>query len=182
MESANPADLATWVKKLVDHLQQVPALADVTSDLQNEGLQAYLEIDRDSASRMGVTVAAIDNALYNAFGQRLVSTIFTQSNQYRVVLEAPPELQHGPTALENIYVTSTTGVQVRLTSVARVSERYAPLAINHVSQFPASTVSFNLAPGYSLGDAVDAVKKAEHDLQLPANVQLYLTSRRGPRV
>ncbi len=104
----------------------------MTSDLQNEGLQAYVDIDRDSASRMGVTVAAIDNALYNAFGQRLVSTIFTQSNQYRVVLEAPPALQRGLFALDNIYVTSSTGAQVRLTSVARVGERHAPLAINHV--------------------------------------------------
>jgi len=172
VESSSPEDLATWVNKLVDHLHEKPQLADVASDLQNEGLQAYLEIDRDTASRLGVTVAAIDNALYNAFGQRLVSTIFTQSNQYRVVLEAPPELQRGISALENIYVTSASGTQIRLTSVARVSERHAPLAINHVSQFPAATISFNLAPGYSLGDAVDAVKKAEHDLAVPASVQI----------
>ncbi len=172
VESANSDDLATWVNKMVDHLHDSPQLADVTSDLQNEGLQAYLEIDRDTASRLGVTVASIDNALYNAFGQRLVSTIFTQSNQYRVVLEAPPELQRGPHTLENIYVTSTNGTQVRLTTVAHVSERHAPLAINHVSQFPAATVSFNLAPGYSLGDAVDAVKKAQEQLGVPASVQI----------
>ena len=172
VESANPADLATWVAKLVEHLRGLPALADVASDLQNEGLQAYVEIDRDSASRLGVTVASIDSALYNAFGQRLVSTIFTQSNQYRVVLEAPPVLQRGLTALENIYVTSTAGVQVRLTTVARVVERSSPLAINHVSQFPAATVSFNLAPGYSLGDAVKAVEASERELNVPLSVQL----------
>ncbi len=172
VESANPEDLSTWVTRIVDHLRELPQLADVASDLQNNGLQAYVEIDRDTASRLGVTVASIDNALYNAFGQRLISTIFTQSNQYRVVLEAPPALQHSPKSLENIYVTATSGAQVRLTSVAHISERQAPLAINHVSQFPAATVSFNLAPGYSLGEAVDAVKKAQQDLQVPLSVQI----------
>jgi multidrug efflux pump len=176
VESANPDDLTLWVGRLVDRLRELPALADVASDLQNEGLQAYLEIDRDSAARMGVTVAAIDNALYNAFGQRLVSTIFTQTNQYRVVLEAPPGLQRSLTALDNIYVTSSTGAQVRLTAVATVSERQAPLSINHAAQFPAATISFNLAPGYSLGDAVTAIETAKRDLGLPASV---LTSFQG---
>jgi len=172
VESSSPEDLNLWVNRIVDHLRELPALADVASDLQNEGLQAYVEIDRDSASRLGVTVAAIDNALYNAFGQRLVSTIFTQSNQYRVVLEAPPELQRSLAALENIYVTSTSGAQVRLLAVAKVSERHAPLAINHVAQFPSATVSFNLGSGYSLGDAVEAIQKSESDLGLPASVQV----------
>jgi len=176
VESANPDDLNHWVGTLVDRLRELPALADVASDLQNEGLQAYLEIDRDSAARMGVTVAAIDNALYNAFGQRLVSTIFTQTNQYRVVLEAPPGLQRSLTALDNIYVTSSTGAQVRLTAVATVSERRAALSINHAAQFPAATISFNLAPGYSLGDAVTAIETAKRDLGLPASV---LTSFQG---
>jgi multidrug efflux pump len=172
VESASPEELATWVAKLVDHLHHLPTLADVASDLQNEGLQAYLEIDRDSASKLGVTVAAIDNALYNAFGQRLVSTIFTQSNQYRVVLEAPPELQRGLTALDHIYVTSTNGAQVRLTTVAKVTERHGPLAINHAAQFPSTTVSFNLAPGASLGDAVKDIENAEKELGVPASVQV----------
>ena len=176
VESANPDELARWVGSLVDRLRELPALADVASDLQNDGLQAYLEIDRDSAARLGVTVAAIDNALYNAFGQRLVSTIFTQTNQYRVVLEAPAGLQRNLTALENIYVTASTGAQVRLTAVATVSERHAPLAINHAAQFPAATISFNLAPGYSLGDAVSAIEQAKLDLGLPASV---LTSFQG---
>jgi multidrug efflux pump len=171
VESPSSDDLALWVPRLVEQLRQIPALADVASDQQNEGLQAYLEIDRDSASRLGVTVAAIDNALYNAFGQRLVSTIFTQSNQYRVVLEAPPTLQRGLTALNNLYLTSTSGTQVQLTSVVRVTERQAPLAINHSAQFPAATVSFNLAPGFSLGDAVSAIEHAESTLGLPASIQ-----------
>jgi multidrug efflux pump len=176
VESANPDDLTLWVGRLVDRLRELPALADVASDLQNEGLQAYLEIDRDTAARLGVTVASIDNALYNAFGQRLISTIFTQANQYRVVLEAPPGLQRGLTALENIYVTSATGAQVRLTTVAKVSERHAALSINHAAQFPAATISFDLAPGYSLGDAVTAIDNAKRDLDLPPSI---ITSFQG---
>ena len=172
VESADPDELALWVNRLVEGLGQLPALADVASDLQNDGLQAYLDIDRDSAARLGVTVAAIDNALYNAFGQRLVSTIFTQANQYRVVLEAPPALQRGLTALDNIYVTSNTGAQVRLTAVAQVTERHAPLAVNHVAQFPAATISFNLAPGYSLGDAVKAIQNSEQVLGVPPSVRV----------
>ena len=174
VECANPDDLALWVGKLVEHLRGLPALSEVASDLQNEGLQAYVDIDRDTASRLGVSVAAIDNALYNAFGQRLVSTIFTQSNQYRVVLEAPPELQRGLAALENIYVTSTAGTQVRLTAVAHITERHTPLAINHAAQFPSATVSFNLSPGYSLGDAVTAIQKSQVDLGVPLSVQVSL--------
>ena len=172
VESADPAELTQWVDRLVTSLEKLPQLADVTSDLQMEGQQAYLEIDRDSAARLGVTVSAIDNALYNAFGQRLVSTLFTQSNQYRVVLEAPPALQRDPTTLDNIYVTSATGEQVRLTAMVKVEERLAPLAINHVAQFPSATVSFNLAPGYSLGEAVDAIEKNEHVLGVPASVRI----------
>jgi multidrug efflux pump len=170
VQCAVPDDLNRWVKTLVSAMKKAKPLADVTSDLQNDGLQAYLEIDRDSAARVGVTVAAIDNALYNAFGQRLVSTIFTQSNQYRVVLEAPPNLQRNMRALDDIYVASTLGAPVRLTSVARVSERHAPLAINHSAQFPAATISFNLAPGYSLGDAVDAIEVVKDEVGVPASV------------
>ena len=114
---------------------------------------------------------AIDNALYNAFGQRLISTIFTQTSQYRVVLEVKPEFQKGPAALEDIYVTSSTGDQVRLSTIARVSEKTAPLLVNHLGQFPAATISFNLAPGSSLGDAVDAIRAAEKEIGLPASVQ-----------
>jgi multidrug efflux pump len=175
VEDADPLELATWVPRLVDRLRQLPQLADVASDQQEQGLQAYVEIDRDSAARLGVTTAAIDNALYNAFGQRLVSTIFTQSNQYRVVLEVGPEFQRGPGALDDIYVPSALSgqatQQVRLSTVARIVERTAPLAIHHLGQFPATTVSFNLAPGASLGGAVKAIRATEAELGLPASFQ-----------
>ncbi len=171
VEDANAAELSIWVPRLVERLRGLPQLADVVSDLQEEGLQAYVEIDRATASRLGVTPAAIDNALYNAFGQRLISTIFTQTSQYRVVLEVKPEFRQGPAALENLYVTSSTGEQVRLSTVARVTEKPTPLAINHLGQFPAATISFNLAPGASLGDAVKAIHAAEREIGMPLSAQ-----------
>ena len=171
IEDANPAELSVWVPRLVERLRELPQLADVASDLQEEGLQAYVEIDRATASRLGVTPGAIDNALYNAFGQRLISTIFTQTSQYRVVLEVKPEFRQGPAALENIYVSSSTGEQVRLSAVARVSEKPTPLLINHLGQFPAATVSFNLAHGASLGDAVEAIAAAERGVGMPLSAQ-----------
>jgi multidrug efflux pump len=171
LESPDSAALGIWVPKLTERLRALPQLADVTSDLQDQGLQAYVEIDRDAAGRLGVTTAAIDNALYDAFGQRLISTIFTQSNQYRVVLEVKPDEQVGPAALEAIYVPTAGGQQVPLGSVARVRERPTALAINHIGQFPAATISFNLAPGASLGAAVDAIKAAEQALAIPANIE-----------
>jgi multidrug efflux pump len=163
--------LAVWVPKLVTRLQQLPQLAGVASDLQNNGLQAFVDIDRDAAGRLGVSVAAIDNALYDAFGQRLISTIFTQSNQYRVVLEVKPEFQAGPAALEGLYVPTAGGLQVPLTAVAQVEERVTPLLVNHVGQFPAATVSFNLAPGAALSDAVDAIRQAEAEMKLPLSIE-----------
>jgi multidrug efflux pump len=200
VESVDATELSTSVHKLVDQLKRVPELADVASDLQDEGLQAYIEFDRTTASRLGITPAAIDNALYNAFGQRLVSTIFTQSNQYRVVLEVKPEFQLGPGALDAVYVTSTVpgqlaqqaqssvsssatvpvsssangqaAQQVPLSSIARIAEKAAPLSINHLGQFPAATISFNLAPGASLGDAVKAIEKTRTELRLPDSVQI----------
>ena len=171
LESPDSAALGIWVPKLVERLRGLPQLADVTSDLQDQGLQAYVEIDRDAAGRLGITAAAIDNALYDAFGQRLISTIFTQSNQYRVVLEVKPEFQVGPAALESIYVPTAGGQQVPLGSVAHIRERPTALAINHIGQFPAATISFNLAPGASLGAAVDAIKAAEQALEIPANIE-----------
>ncbi|HUX63822.1 MdtB/MuxB family multidrug efflux RND transporter permease subunit [Sulfuricella sp.] len=171
LEDANPAELAAWAPKLIERLRQLPALADVASDIQDQGLQAYVEIDRDSAGRLGITPAAIDNALYNAFGQRLISTIFTQSNLYRVVLEVKPDFQKGLEALNGIYIVSPTGAQVPLSSIARFSERATQLAVNHISQFPAATISFNLAPGVSLGDAVKVIRSAELELGLPASLQ-----------
>jgi multidrug efflux pump len=171
LEAADPALLDEWVPKLVERFAMLPELADVASDLQNQGLQAYVDIDRDSAGRLGITPAAVDTALYNAFGQRLISTIFTQATQYRVVLEVKPEFSSGPEALGNIYVPGTGGMQVPLSSIATVSTGTAPLAINHIGQFPAATVSFNLAEGYSLGHAVDAIQATERAVGLPASVQ-----------
>jgi len=165
VEDANADELSVWVPRLVERLRQIPELADVAADLQDEGLQAYVDIDRSAASRLGINPAAIDNALYNAFGQRLISTIFTQSNQYRVVLEVRPEFKKGPLALNDVYVASSLpgqpAQQVQLSTIARISERAAPLVINHLGQFPAATISFNLASGASLGHAVDAVRAAE---------------------
>ena len=175
VEDVDATELAVWVHRLVDRLKGVPQLADVASDLSDSGLQAYVEFDRATASRLGITPAAIDNALYNAFGQRLVSTIFTQSNQYRVVLEVKPEFQRGLAALDELYVTSTVAgqppQQVPLSSIAHVVERPSSLAINHIGQFPAATISFNLAPGASLGDAVQAIETAKAEMGMPASVQ-----------
>jgi multidrug efflux pump len=178
LEDASAQVLTEWVPKLLARLRQLPVLVDVASDVQDQGLQAYVDIDRASASRLGVTPAAIDNALYNAFGQRLVSTIFTQSNLYRVVLEVKPEFKQGIAALDGIYITASNvggvagaAAQIPLSSIARFSERRMPLAINHIGQFPAATLSFNLAPGASLGDAVKAINAAERELGLPASIK-----------
>ncbi len=172
LESADPDLLRSWTDKLVERLRREPRLADVASDIQASGLSAYIEVDRDTAGRFGITPATIDNALYDAFGQRIVSTIFTQSNQYRVILEADPSLQASLGALDAIYLPSATAVggQVPLSALAHVREETAPLVINHQSQFPAANVSFNLAPGVSLGEAVDAVESAEKELGLPASI------------
>ncbi|HEX9193730.1 MAG TPA: MdtB/MuxB family multidrug efflux RND transporter permease subunit [Burkholderiales bacterium] len=170
-EDADSSELSVWVHRLVERLAQLPQLADVTSDLQDQGLQAFVAIDRDTAGRLGITPAAVDTALYNAFGQRLISTIFTQSNQYRVVLEVKPEFREGPDALKNIYVASTSGAQVPLSAVATVTEAPTLLAVNHLGQFPAATISFNLAPGASLGDAVSAIEAAQREIGMPLSVQ-----------
>ena len=171
LQSPDGEALAEWVPRLVERLQARPELADVASDLQDKGLQAWVEIDRNAASRLGVSVAAIDNALYNAYGQRLISTIFTQATQYRVVLEVQPQFRSGPAAMANLYVPGSGGVQVPLSAVARVVERPAMLAVNHIGQFPAVTVSFNLAAGVALGDAVEAIHAVEADLGLPASIE-----------
>ncbi|MBM3854401.1 MAG: multidrug transporter subunit MdtC, partial [Verrucomicrobia bacterium] len=164
--------LSEWTPRFVAHLQQLAPLADVASDLQNQGLQAYVEIDRDAASRLGVSVADIDDALYSAFGQRQISTLFTHTSQYRVVLEVDPRLTVGPQALTSIYVRTRAGRPVPLASIARVIERPTALLINHVGQFPAVTVSFNLGRGASLGDAVKAIERAARELDLPPAIEM----------
>ena len=172
VEDADPAQLSINTPKLVEELQKLPELRDVASDLQDQGLQVSVNIDRSTASRLGITPATIDSTLYSAFGQRIVSTIFTQTNQYRVILEAKPEFQLNPASLKNIYVSGTNGTQVPLSTIATITEQHTPLVIGHIGQFPANTVSFNLAPGVSLGDAVDAIKKAEKAINLPASTQV----------
>ncbi|HXB17460.1 MAG TPA: efflux RND transporter permease subunit, partial [Steroidobacteraceae bacterium] len=172
LEDSNPAEFNTWVPKLVERLQQLPEIEDVASDQENQGLSAYLTIDRDTAGRFGITPATIDNALYDAFGQRIVSTIFTQSNQYRVILEADSSLMASLDSLGTLYIPSATAVggQVPLSALVKVSTRSAPLSIDHLGQFPSTTVSFNLAQGAALGDAVNAIRKAEAEINMPPSV------------
>jgi multidrug efflux pump len=171
LEAADAKVLDQWVPHMVERMRALPQLADVASDYLVEGLQAFVEINRDTAGRLGVTSAAIDTALYNAFGQRLISTIFTQSNQYRVVLEVAPEFRRGPQAIENVYVTTSGGTLVPLTTMATVRTASTPLTINHSGQFPVATISFNLAPGAALGDAVDAIERARAASAMPISVQ-----------
>ena len=156
---------------MIDALRALPELRDVASDQQSGGLLASLVIDRDTASRLGIAPQAIDDTLYSAFGQRQVSTIFTQLNQYRVVLEVAPRFQQDPEALKSIYVKSSTGTQVPLSAFTRLVPGTAALAVNHQGQFPAVTLSFNLAPDVSLGHAVDAIRGAERKLGLPASIR-----------
>ena len=163
--------LAEWVPKLVERMRQIPQLVDVADDLQNEGLHTYLEIDREAASRLGVTATAISDALYDAFGQRQVSTIFTQSNQYRVVVETAPQFRQDPSGLGSVYVKTVDGKPVALTNFARIEQGRSPLVINRMGQFPVVTISFNLAPGASLSDAVEQVALAEREIGLPPSIQ-----------
>jgi multidrug efflux pump len=169
LEDANPATLRQWVPTLIAKLSQAPALANVSTNYMDEGLSASVVVDRDTAARFGITAATIDNALYDAFGQRIISTIFTQSNQYRVILEADPAVQNSIASLSDMHLPSAGGGQVPLSALARVTETPVPLENDHLGQFPAAMVSFDVAPGYSLGEAVDAVKKTEADISLPAS-------------
>jgi multidrug efflux pump len=170
LESADPIALASSTPKLVSLLRQQPELADVVSNQEDNGLAVYVTIDRDSAARLGISVGTVDNALYDAFGQRIVSTIFTQSNQYRVILEADPDSYRSVDSLASVYVPSAGGGQVPLSAIAKVNVEQRPLLINHLAQFPATTISFNLAPGVSLGAAVSAIEKAEQTAGLPASI------------
>ena len=169
---ANSLDaLSNWVPQLLARLQALPQLSDVSSDWQDKGLAAYINVDRDSASRLGISMADVDNALYNAFGQRLISTIYTQANQYRVVLEHDTQATPGLAALDNIRLTSSDGGIVPLTAIAKVEQRFAPLSINHLDQFPVTTISFNVPDNYSLGDAVEAILSAEQALDFPSDIR-----------
>ncbi len=172
LESADSTALTTWTPRLLAALRQLPQLADVASNQENSGLAAYITIDRDSAARLGISVGTVDNALYDAFGQRIISTIFTQSNQYRVILQANSATFHSVDSLMSaLYVPSAGGGQVPLSAIAKVDIEQRPLVINHLAQFPAATISFNLAPGVSLGAAVDAIENAEQSLAMPESIR-----------
>jgi multidrug efflux pump len=170
LESADPGQLSTWTHRLVTELRKHPEMTDVASDLQDKGLETDLVVDRDTASRLGVSLSTIDNVLYDAFGQRQVSTMFTQLNQYHVILEVQPEFQRDASDLSSIYVASSTGTQVPLSTFVHVQQNSTPLSIQHLGQFPASTISFNLAPGASLGDAVRIIQQVETQVGLPESV------------
>jgi len=171
MESADSKALSTWTPKLLTALRQLPQLADVVSNQEDNGLAVYITIDRDSAARLGISVGTVDNALYDAFGQRIVSTIFTQSNQYRVIMEADPKSYKSVDSLASIYVPSASGGQVPLSAIAKVEVQTRPILINHLAQFPATTVSFNLAPNVSLGAAVSAIEETEQTLGMPSSIR-----------
>jgi multidrug efflux pump len=170
LQGSKTETIAEWSQKLVARLQQEPKVRNVASDLQDEGLSAYVNIDRDTAARVGVTPSSVDSTLLYAFGQSIVSTIFTQSNQERVILEADPATSQTPEALKNLYVNTPSGTPTPLRAIASVETRSAPLQINHVGQFPAANISFDTAPGVALGDAVSAIERDEKAIHVPSTV------------
>jgi multidrug efflux pump len=171
LEDPDPVELSEWTHKFVDKLKTLPQLSDLASDDQELGLQTLLVIDRDTASRLGITPELLDDTLYDAFGQRQVSTIYTQLNQYHVVLEVKKQFSNRPQDLSDIFVPTSTGGSVPLSTFVHFQRQTAPVAINHQGQFPCVTISFNLGPGASLGSAVEAVNNAKNDIDVPASVQ-----------
>ncbi|HEY1373081.1 MAG TPA: multidrug efflux RND transporter permease subunit [Candidatus Binatia bacterium] len=170
LQADNVQDLLVWGPRMMQKLKTLPGLLDVNTDQQNKGLEASLVIDRATAARLGITAQMIDNTLYDAFGQRQVSTIFTQLNQYHVVMEAAPEFWQNPDGLKHIYVKTPSGAQVPLSVFTHYEPATSPLVVNHQGQFPAVTLSFNLTPGLALGDAVAAVEEAEREIGVPATI------------
>jgi multidrug efflux pump len=170
LEGTDSNLLSSLAAKLVDKLKTIPHLEEVSADTQDQGLSAYIQVDRVTAGRLGVSLATIDNALYDAFGQRIVSNIYTQSNTYRVILEADPAIQHSSDALNAIYLPSTAGTAVPLSAIATIKIQPSALLVSHVSQFPAATISFNLAKGVALGTAVNQIKAAEREVGVPISV------------
>ena len=170
LEDANPDELSAWTARLLARIKNLPEITDVASNAEDRGHAVYIDIDRDTAARFGITAATVDNALYDAFGQRIVSTVFTQSNQYRVILEADEKMRTNVAALNDFYLPSAAGGQVPLNAIATIKTGTAPLEIDHLGQFPATTISFNLAPNVALGTAVDAITATEQALAMPASV------------
>ena len=170
LQAATQGALDDFVPRLLTQLRSVNAIRNVSTSFLDKGLSAYLDVDRDTAARFGVTAATIDNALYDSFGQRIISTIFTQSNQYRVILEADPGLQNSVDSMGDIYLPTSGGGQVPLSAIARVEQRTTQLQIDHLAQFPSATFSFDVTPGYALGTAVDAIKAAEQEVGVPPGI------------
>ena len=171
LQATTQDDLSRWVPRLIDRLRELPELTDVATDFQENGQMAYVNIDRDTASRLGVSTRDVADALYNAFGQRLISTIYTQTNQYRVVLEVQEHERQNPSAIKGIYVATSSGTLVPLDAVASIAYRPSILVINHMGQFPTATISFNLTPGSSLSEAVEAILETERDMRIPPDIQ-----------
>ncbi|HXV01205.1 MAG TPA: efflux RND transporter permease subunit [Caulobacteraceae bacterium] len=170
LQGADTATVAQWSARLVQRLAGEPKVRNVASDLQGQGLSAYIDINRETAARLGITPATVDDTLYSAFGQRIISTIFTQSNQERVILQADPRTTASPTTLANLYLTSSSGTPTPLSAIATIEQRLSPLQINHVAQFPAANISFDTAPGVALGDAVGAIQKDEAAIGMPVTI------------
>ena len=179
IEAVDSATVTQWVRKLMQQLQGAPQVRNVTSDAGAEGLSAFVDIDRNTASRLAITASAVDDALYSAFGQRIVSTIFTETNQYRVILEAQPEQLNSPTALGNLNLRTSGGQPTPLLAMATIREQLAPLQITHVAQYPAATVGFDTAPGVSLGRAVDSIRVAAQEIGLPKGVTMNFLGAAG---
>ncbi|MDP2449646.1 MAG: efflux RND transporter permease subunit [Polaromonas sp.] len=179
LEGSDTATVALWATKLAQRMQELPALRNIASDAGATGASAYISVDRDTASRVGVTTSAIDDALYSAFGQRIVSTIFTETNQYRVILEALPDPLMTAASLGNLPLKTGSGVTTPLASIATITEQPAPLQITRVAQYPATTLGFDTAAGVSLGKAVGEVKQAAKDIALPASVTLTFLGAAG---
>ncbi|MDQ6619774.1 MAG: efflux RND transporter permease subunit [Pseudomonadota bacterium] len=179
LEAADNATVVQWATRLTEHLQNAPELRNVVSDAAATGAAAFVNIDRDTASRLSISMASIDDALYSAFGQRIVSTIFTETNQYRVILEAKPGLLTSPQSLGLLHLRTGSGEPTPLSAVARVEERPAPLQITHVAQYPATTIGFDTAPGIALGKAVDSIRAAAQEIKLPGTVTLTFLGAAG---
>jgi multidrug efflux pump len=173
LQSTKPEDFDVWVPRLMDRLQRLPEIVDVTTDMQAKGLSLFIKIDRDAAARFGITAASVNNVLYDAFGQRIVSTVYGQSNQYRVIYEVEPSMGRSIDSLANLYLPGAGGKQVPMSSIATFEERTAPLRQDRLGQFPATTISFNLAPGYALGQAVDAIQAAKQEIGMPLSMTTH---------
>jgi multidrug efflux pump len=174
LETPNPDEFNTWVPRLMDRMARIPQITDIATELQNQGLALFIRIDRDAAARFGITAATVDNMLYDAFGQRIVSTVYTQANQYRVIYEVDPRMARSLDALYNLYLpSSTAGKQVPLSAIATFEEKTAPLRLDRLGQFPATIVSFNLAQDASLGEAVDAIVAAQKEIGMPRSIQTH---------